>query len=481
MDQIKILQINPKVEIILNHEDISNIYDYLLKEYDVRTASILNILREKDIEENIQNRTRELEDVIKVEDIAYLCKKIFRVKMYVINLNENVVYHYNPEVDGVNRKKSKRNLMFVMNEENIIQSITHEKTRNKIMRNYNPNMQNMERTLNTRRPNAKHNTDIQTYNMSDDWFLTATEEDILTTEISSDKYRDIRELLRQPISKIIRIVPFEKCVYVKRYLQRWLFKNHYMHKKMEGNLTSRILNCMNNEVYYYGVVENCFDNFDVIERNVVEVSDVFGTEYFKLVEKLNLLHPSLFGTFMENLVRTMMGKNIEHINISGNALTNVFLYTLKHSYFGLLNFGEKPEEQEIKDKFISMFEEPDTSEIFYKPLKRFCMEIIENKDTSSVDFGQGCCQGLECVISEVFPAAYDLAVEDALYEIKCTRKPKPIYETLQLLSYASMMRCNPTINKKINVISVIDLYRGRIVGCDISSLTMDQMMRYLKF
>ena len=67
-----------------------------------------------------------------------------------------------------------------------------------------------------------------------------------------------------------------------------------------------------------------------------------------------------------------------------------------------------------------------------------------------------------------------------LYDIKCTCRDKSIYEILQLLGYASLLNCVPKFNKKINNISIINLLQGYIVNYDISYITTEQMVNYLR-
>jgi hypothetical protein len=78
------------------------------------------------------------------------------------------------------------------------------------------------------------------------------------------------------------------------------------------------------------------------------------------------------------------------------------------------------------------------------------------------------------------PSDCDLVIDDVLYDIKCTSGEKLIYEILQLLGYASLLECNPNFNKKINNVSIINLLQGYIMNYDISYITKEQMIKYLK-
>jgi hypothetical protein len=78
------------------------------------------------------------------------------------------------------------------------------------------------------------------------------------------------------------------------------------------------------------------------------------------------------------------------------------------------------------------------------------------------------------------PADCDLVIGDALIDIKCTIGDNSSYEIMQLLGYSALLQNNPTYNKRINQISVLNLLEGNILFYDTSHISTQQYLSFLK-
>jgi hypothetical protein len=78
------------------------------------------------------------------------------------------------------------------------------------------------------------------------------------------------------------------------------------------------------------------------------------------------------------------------------------------------------------------------------------------------------------------PADCDIVIGDVLIDIKCTSGDNSSYEIMQLLGYSALLQNNPTYNKKINQISILNLLEGSILFYDTSHISNEQYLSFLK-
>lgn len=78
------------------------------------------------------------------------------------------------------------------------------------------------------------------------------------------------------------------------------------------------------------------------------------------------------------------------------------------------------------------------------------------------------------------PADCDIVVDDTLIDIKCTIGDNSSYEIMQLLGYSALLQNNPTYNKRINQISILNLLEGSILFYDTSHIINQQYLSFLK-
>jgi hypothetical protein len=78
------------------------------------------------------------------------------------------------------------------------------------------------------------------------------------------------------------------------------------------------------------------------------------------------------------------------------------------------------------------------------------------------------------------PADCDIVIGDILIDIKCTSGDNSSYEIMQLLGYSALLQNNPTYNKRINQISILNLLEGSILFYDTSRISSQQYLSFLK-
>jgi hypothetical protein len=78
------------------------------------------------------------------------------------------------------------------------------------------------------------------------------------------------------------------------------------------------------------------------------------------------------------------------------------------------------------------------------------------------------------------PADCDIVIGDVLIDIKCTSGDNSSYEIMQLLGYSALLQNNPTYNKRINQISILNLLEGSILFYDTSHISNQQYLSFLK-
>ena len=72
-----------------------------------------------------------------------------------------------------------------------------------------------------------------------------------------------------------------------------------------------------------------------------------------------------------------------------------------------------------------------------------------------------------------------MVIDNTLFDIKCT-KNNTAYEIKQLLGYAGLISCNPKFKTHITSMSIINLLQGELTTYDITCLTNEHLLNYLK-
>ena len=111
-----------------------------------------------------------------------------------------------------------------------------------------------------------------------------------------------------------------------------------------------------------------------------------------------------------------------------------------------------------------------------------CQELVKENETQNILLNPALGYPIELLDNKKILADCDLVINNYLYDIKCTTGENSVYEILQLLGYASLLNCNSTkFHNKVDNVSIINLLQGYIVNYDISYITKDQMVNYLRF
>lgn len=157
-------------------------------------------------------------------------------------------------------------------------------------------------------------------------------------------------------------------------------------------------------------------------------------------------------------------------------MKELFITSLSHS----MSFGRCPGQTKVNEMLDLIKYTTNIEDIFYLPLKNLCQELVKENETQNILLNPALGFQIPLLDNKNIPSDCDLVINDILYDIKCTSSDNSIYEILQLLGYASLLNCVPKFNKKINNISIINLLQGYIVNYDISYITTDQMVNYLR-
>lgn len=288
---------------------------------------------------------------------------------------------------------------------------------------------------------------------------------------------------------------------------------------MCGNLTNRIKNITNQPCYYY-IIKNVFNNIDILQTNK-QTKQILNTDCMIFIKSLHSIEPSLTGTYLDYLMRRIICEKTNKLFYDGraedidihreyiasiscdnkefifdklpitmndsykytkdtnfyetkNILLEIFITSLSHT----LAFGGIPNQDKVNNIIHLIQNTPNIVELFYKPIREICVELLENQNDILLNPALGFL--IPLLNNKSIPSDCDLVINNVLYDIKCTCGDNYIYEILQLLGYASLLSCVPKFNKKINNISVINLLQGYMINYDISYITIEQMINYLE-
>jgi hypothetical protein len=160
---------------------------------------------------------------------------------------------------------------------------------------------------------------------------------------------------------------------------------------------------------------------------------------------------------------------------SVDIMEEIFISSLSHS----IAFGGCPNQSNVNEILNLIKHTTNIEEIFYLPLRQLCLNLL--KENPNVLLNPALGHQIELLDNKNIPADCDLVINNYLYDIKCTSGEKSVYEILQLLGYASLLNCISRFNNnKVDNISIINLLQGYIVNYDISYITKDQMVNYLR-
>jgi hypothetical protein len=169
-------------------------------------------------------------------------------------------------------------------------------------------------------------------------------------------------------------------------------------------------------------------------------------------------------------------KNTE-LYASINIMKELFITSLSHT----ISFGGCPEQNKVNEILDLIKSTTNIEDVFYLPLQNLCQELVKENETPNILLNPALGYPIELLDNKNIPADCDLVINNYLYDIKCTGGENSVYEILQLLGYASLLNCNSRFNNKVDNISIINLLQGHIVSYDISYITKDQMINYLRF
>ena len=351
------------------------------------------------------------------------------------------------------------------------------------------------------------------------------------TPLTSKKYKTLGELLVAPMKSIILVTGKERNNAVREYLCSWLYANHYGNKPMIGNLIQRIKIFDNIPCYQY-IIKNAFNNVDIMKDNV-SFRYILNVDSVKFIKKIYSIEPRLNGSFLNYLIRRiiceMLNKefydqrandlcqnikldkegelNLEDIkeedkkeldkkeldkkelnllldNISlsyikckdmswraKDIIKDIFMTSLTHG----ISFGWQPDNIKI-NAILSLLS--NDCEILIDSLKKLCDGIIPS-DRTDITLNPSLGYNIP-ELNKSIPADCDIIINNVIYSIKCTKDIKSIHDLLQLLGYSALVDCLPSLNKRIEHISILNLLEGCIVSYDITAFNKEHMLNYLR-
>ena len=348
------------------------------------------------------------------------------------------------------------------------------------------------------------------------------------TIIASLRYniRDIKEDIKYCINYTSHL----KEIKLKKYLEDFLFENHYKMIFKSGSLTDRFKN-INSNICYNSIYRNIFNNN---YNNTIKKYNILPLKCSNIVKLLHSIDPSITGSFIDYLIRRIICEllniefddsrasrrldSVDHICNSEECrysiefeyqdevevfkkictlpycrlqsynltkLTNlyktqdiikeIFITSLSHCEA----FGVCPNQDNV-NRILEIL----SSNLFdlYTPLMILCKNIIKNKETIKLNpvFGGKLKSPVD---NYNIPSDADLIINDCLIDIKCTKNKSnsKCCEILQLLGYSALSSFHTDNNKKINKIMILNILEGSIYKIDISNITDKNYENYIKF
>jgi hypothetical protein len=476
-------------------------------------------------------------------EIQRFCER-FKLPMYAINDNEKCFKQYTP----ISRNKNAPAMIYRVSNEHFypfpnkkIQSIIQTTS----MLNKINNVNSMVKTY--------KNSKEEPYNIDGDDsifedFLKNNYNDILneTFEISSNnnndrcdinddtiiaslRYNNIRDI-KEDIKYCINYTSHIKDIKLKKYLEDFLFENHYKCIRKAGSLTDRLKN-INSNICYNSIYRIIFNNN---YNDTIKKYNILPLKCSNIVKLLHSIDPSITGSFIDYLIRRIICEllniefddsraswrldSVDHICNSEDCRYNIEFeyqdevevfkkictlpYCRLHSY-NLTKLTKIYKTQDIiKEIFITSLSHGEAFSVcpnqdnvnkmldilkynmfdLYTPLMILCKNIIENKELIKLNpvFGGK----LKPPVDKYnIPSDADLIINDCLIDIKCTKNKSnsKCCEILQLLGYSALSSFNADNHKKINKIMILNILEGSIYKIDISNITNKNYENYIKF
>ena len=349
------------------------------------------------------------------------------------------------------------------------------------------------------------------------------------TIIASLRYNNIRDI-KEDIKYCINYTSHLKDIKLKRYLEDFLFENHYKMIFKSGSLTDRLKN-INSNICYNSIYRNIFNNN---YNDTIKKYNILPLKCSNIVKLLHSIDPSITGSFIDYLIRRIICElnniefydskaswcldSVDHICNSEDCRYSIEFeyqdevevfkkictlpYCRLHSY-NLTKLTNLYKTQDIiKEIFITSLSHGEafgeclnqdnvnrileilSSNLFdlYTPLMILCKNIIKNKETIKLNpvFGGKLKSPVD---NYNIPSDADLIINDCLIDIKCTKNKSnsKCCEILQLLGYSALSSFHTDNNKKINKIMILNILEGSIYKIDISNITDKNYENYIKF
>jgi hypothetical protein len=349
------------------------------------------------------------------------------------------------------------------------------------------------------------------------------------TIIASLRYNNIRDI-KEDIKYCINYTSHLKDIKLKKYLEDFLFENHYKMIFKSGSLTDRFKN-INSNICYNSIYRNIFNNN---YNDTIKKYNILPLKCTNIVKLLHNIDPSITGSFIDYLIRRIICEllNIEFDDSRASwCLDNVVHICNSEDCKYSIEFEYQDEEAVFKKictlpycrlhsynltKLTNRYKTPDIIEhifitslshmeafgacpnqdnvnkildilkynIFdlYTPLMILCKNMIKNKETIKLNpvFGGKLKSPVD---NYNIPSDADLIINDCLIDIKCTKNKSnsKCCEILQLLGYSALSSFHTDNNKKINKIMILNILEGSVYKIDISNITDKNYENYIKF
>ena len=121
------------------------------------------------------------------------------------------------------------------------------------------------------------------------------------TIIASLRYNNIRDI-KEDIKYCINYTSHLKDIKLKKYLEDFLFENHYKIIFKSGSLTDRLKN-INSNIFYNSIYRNIFNNN---YNDSIKKYNILPLKCTNIVKLLHSIDPSITGSFIDYLIRRII-------------------------------------------------------------------------------------------------------------------------------------------------------------------------------
>ena len=125
--------------------------------------------------------------------------------------------------------------------------------------------------------------------------------------INDDTLLDGKKLSewKKNISVLLRKLSLMKKSTMRDYLDKWIFDNHLLKRKIRANLTKIIKSSFMNKVSYREIMKRCFDDIDILNLNKTN-KKILDEDSCKIIQQMHSINASLTGTFLDYLIRRII-------------------------------------------------------------------------------------------------------------------------------------------------------------------------------